>query len=265
MNAVHKKEALRIEGSKHHFDNNVYAHATVKVALNAIYHNKCAYCESLIEEQADRRVEHYRPKGGGYHWLAYEWSNLLLACESCNRKKWNHFPVNGSRVAAPPSEETDWRPDSGVMRAEQPLLLNPEIDHPEAHLRFSPDGQIHAVDDSEQGVQTIKYCGLQREDLVYARKKQIDWFRKQMKCQLSIFLDYFCNNHDQTGVTFQAALSLGFQTIAEQIKAAQQPDHPFSRVGWHINNEPETFLLEDIPAGELRDVARCTLKLLKIM
>lgn len=60
------------------------------------------------------RVEHFRPKGGwrqspgqpieqpGYYWLAYEWSNLFLACGPCNsRHKRNLFPLTDQAYELP--------------------------------------------------------------------------------------------------------------------------------------------------------------------
>src|SRR5262245_37503875 len=76
---------------------------------------KCGFCESPILETYPGDVEHYRPKSAisalrddvdalgqqrealagitgrltdtvsstGYYWLAYEWSNYLLACSVC--------------------------------------------------------------------------------------------------------------------------------------------------------------------------------------
>jgi Transposase, Mutator family len=58
-------------------------------------------------------VEHFRPKGGvrqdekdkllpvDYFWLAYEWSNLFLACQICNQRfKKNLFPLEDKNKRA---------------------------------------------------------------------------------------------------------------------------------------------------------------------
>jgi hypothetical protein len=111
-------------------------------------------------------VEHFRPKAGvtdengqpvylldaqgqvqigvdgeplqhpGYHWLAYEWTNLLPTCVKCNQAdvregrrigKHTRFPVEGRHAQRP--EET---------AQEKPLLINPlsdqEEDDPSHHL-----------------------------------------------------------------------------------------------------------------------------------
>lgn len=62
---------------------------------------KCAYCEKSIGT-SDKKgiqatsyadVEHYRPKKGGYEWLAYCYDNYLYACEVCNRSYKTDFPI----------------------------------------------------------------------------------------------------------------------------------------------------------------------------
>src|SRR5574341_1145443 len=77
--------------------------ATVYRDYRGVFFGKCAYCETLIAENHPGDIEHFRPKGRvtdsmgrqlmvqdengeeyphpGYYWLAYDWKNLLLACE----------------------------------------------------------------------------------------------------------------------------------------------------------------------------------------
>src|ERR1044071_9994958 len=84
-----------------------YAHSDVKRALAAYHFSKCCYCETKYPDLDNLDVEHFRPKAGvrqnltqttdeypGYYWLAYEWSNLLLSCNPCNRRyKKTFFPL----------------------------------------------------------------------------------------------------------------------------------------------------------------------------
>ncbi len=162
----------------------------------APFHGKCAYCESdvLVNQPGD--IDHWRPKnrvtdekrrtlkiktedGGavphpGYYWLAYEWRNLLLACEDCNRPstaktpgrrigKWDQFPVRGFR-ARRKGEET----------REEPLLINPVEEDPLDHLEVDEKtGVITAKTD--RGQACIDIFGLNtREALREARKKYIE-------------------------------------------------------------------------------------------
>jgi len=73
----------------------VYADKTVRKALKAMLHGKCAYCESRITTIYSGDVEHFRPKGGGYWWLAADWGNLLFACPFCNQTHTHELDVSG--------------------------------------------------------------------------------------------------------------------------------------------------------------------------
>ena len=122
----------------------IYAAPDVKKRLIADQHRKCAYCETLFLHSSPGDVEHYRPKAGyrqattspvegpGYYWLAYEWSNLLFACEDCNRiRKRQLFPLRNEPAGRARNHHHD-------LMQEVPLLLNPTTDpDPETHLTFS--------------------------------------------------------------------------------------------------------------------------------
>lgn len=157
-----------------------------KHVLRRRQHSKCAYCEKHIAKLGD--VEHYRPKAAvqepvdpgqrddsqaeppgrtmgpetrpGYWWLAYEWSNYLYACPTCQRDwKRNSFPLKAPRASMEP----------GCEAQEDPLVLNPMDEDPSAHLRFDEFGQIHGL--TEEGKTTIDRCGLDRQTLIDDRSR----------------------------------------------------------------------------------------------
>jgi 5-methylcytosine-specific restriction endonuclease McrA len=73
-----------------------YKHEDIKEALIAMFHGKCAYCESDITHIDYGHIEHFKPKGTpDYYELAVEWDNLLLACGRCNgaENKGSRFPL----------------------------------------------------------------------------------------------------------------------------------------------------------------------------
>lgn len=87
-------------------DNSIAQHHEVKSSLKDLFENRCAYCET--ELASNFSVTHHRPISNAtnlngiadyahYVWLAYEWENLYPACNNCNRKKANLFPVKGKR------------------------------------------------------------------------------------------------------------------------------------------------------------------------
>lgn len=158
-------------------------------------HRKCAYCEASLANH-DSHLDHFAPKSevwelspeaadrgreiepglpnirgrkparkaGGYWWLAYEWSNYLAVCATCNSKwKQCYFPVAADPRCLPPTPDVP----------EQPLLLNP-FDHrnPWRHFRFDAFGQVVEAVESKHGRATIDTCGLDRESLRLMREGQ---------------------------------------------------------------------------------------------
>jgi hypothetical protein len=156
---------------------------------------KCGYCELMVIGGQDGDVEHYAPKAelkmlgpdeqtwgaeapnssrvrgrkpmslskSGYWWLAYDWSNYLLACAVCNQKwKKNLFPVR-----EPPTRNVP--PTQAVL--ERSLLLSPFAGaKPSKHLRFNADGSVMPLNGSRHGTETIKTVGLDRPSLRFARE-----------------------------------------------------------------------------------------------
>lgn len=168
--------------------DNRYKADDVKEKLEALYHNKCAYCEQYIEQY---HVEHYRPKRGrqakdtpyyrqheGYPWLSLSWDNLLLACPVCNEKKGNKFDIlaEGTPALSIPQSDVEWKDIHNLSAQyddiEKPLLLNPERCNPEEHLDFCRDGSIVSL--SQYGEYTIKVCDLNRKNLKDQRRRIVD-------------------------------------------------------------------------------------------
>lgn len=154
--------------------------------------NKCAYCEGDISAHAPQHAEHWRPKARvtmvgsddtearverdgkphpGYWWLAYDWQNIVPACDYCNTAgaKGTKFPIAGT-YAFGPEEGIDVHALDAI---ERPLLLHPygPLD-PRDHIGFWHDGTAYARDKSPHGYWTIKTMGLNREALVNARQKR---------------------------------------------------------------------------------------------
>lgn len=173
-----------------------YKERSVMSALGALFHGKCAYCESPYAAQQPGDVEHYRPKSAvavravgekttykpGYYWLAADWDNLLPSCADCNRPR-QHEIIEGAgkRVMG----KANWFPvEPEAQRATQPaavaneprLLLDPCRDRPEDHLVFDEDGTIAprrvGSGTSAMGRATIEYCALARLALTQERHKR---------------------------------------------------------------------------------------------
>lgn len=143
--------------------------------LDELFRGKCAYCESVIDFGD---VEHFRPKGGArgldgksfypdcYWWLAYDWDNLLLACETCNQSKRDFFPVSDEDKRASPEDR------GSKLEREPRLLLDPcGPENPEEEILYTRDGEIVGI--TERAEVTIKVLSLNREDLRYKRRERV--------------------------------------------------------------------------------------------
>lgn len=102
-------------------------------------HGKCAFCESVLAVTSSLQIEHFRPKKH-YPQFAFQWTNWLPACPTCNNKKASHFP----------------------MREGVPSLVDPATEEPGEFLGFS-DQFISAR--NQRGAETIDLVALNREGL----------------------------------------------------------------------------------------------------
>lgn len=145
-------------------------------ALHQVFLSKCAYCESKLSKHA-ASVSHFRPPSNAsssknerdspehYSWLAYEWRNLLLLCDRCTSAKQNYFPVRTARA----EPLTTWME---AQLTEHPLLLDPALDAPHAHISVDADGFLHAL--TERGKMTITVLALNRAELVRSRQAMLE-------------------------------------------------------------------------------------------
>ncbi|MBB6053665.1 retron system putative HNH endonuclease [Armatimonas rosea] len=132
-----------------------YRHVEIKLALEAMFHGKCAFCEACITHVAYSDIEHFRPKAHFEH-LTFVWENLLLACPRCNQgHKRDHFPL---------------APDGTS------LLLDPTKDNPTEHLHFRWHAQSNTsvvLGKTTRGRTTRRLLGLNRSNLRDERDKQV--------------------------------------------------------------------------------------------
>ena len=185
------RTALQEQGA-HVAAGNVYAHDEVRAALEKLFHEKCAYCESSLEE-VGWNVEHYRPKGRvakspnhpGYYWLAYEWANLYPSCVPCNQRRkdkpcWDDMRTgvaSGKADQFPLADETKRamsHEDPKAIEKEEPLLIDPCRDDPSKFLAFVSTGKALGIDRDPRGEATIRICNLNRKRLRRKRHKAIE-------------------------------------------------------------------------------------------
>jgi uncharacterized protein (TIGR02646 family) len=168
-------------GEKPLFDEAVYQKYK-EFFMDAAFHGKCGYCEFPIKDSQHGEVEHFRPKAKvtnekdevitnhpGYHWLAYDWQNLLISCIKCNQLSKRKF---GKGCRFPVVDKHAHTPDT--INQEKPLLINPTSifpeDLPSKHLSINPDGSLRGLTD--RGKMCIQVFGLNlRDQLVTERKR----------------------------------------------------------------------------------------------
>ncbi len=169
-------EALTNAEANAEFQKNIEAQAfvgkdvyrKVRTELEALYHSKCAYCESKITTIGYSRIEHYRPKSN-YYWLAYSWDNLLLACERCNTNKGNKFEISGTKIEYANERLDELQTNSSKFdTTERPKIVNPEqVSDFSEHLTFNLNAELIGISDEMN--YTINICKLNREELKESR------------------------------------------------------------------------------------------------
>jgi uncharacterized protein (TIGR02646 family) len=182
-------DLFRNGDKKLEIDAAIYRHRNVKKALRKAQHDKCAFCESKITHVSYGNIEHYRPKMGfqqqredpicppGYYWLAYDWDNLLLACECCNNSGKDYGKGNLFPLEDPGARALDHSHD---ITQEKPLLLHPAKDDPAEHLVFN-GADISPKNGSKRGDATIKTLGLDRSELFERRYKWLKTIQTMLR------------------------------------------------------------------------------------
>jgi uncharacterized protein (TIGR02646 family) len=216
---------------------NAYGHLSVRAALDELFMLKCAYCEANV---GATEIEHFRPKGNvwvwevvqgakrqksvhdlGYWWLAAEWSNLFLACTSCNERRRQLMPdgtyeVLGKACFFPIADEAQRAKLPNRERHEAPLLLNPCNDDPSKHLLFLADGHVKPAKRGAQArlaEETIEACGLAKGILKAARAAQANWWKLTLGN-----LERAYRTRDQEGIVANL----------KQLEVAMAANSPFS-------------------------------------
>lgn len=245
-----KRKALA-ERAGHEFSSYHYRNSTI-AALEEIYKRKCGYCETPGSAGAALRADHYRPKARvkgvpgheGYYWLGYEWSNLVLSCEKCNGRKLDQFPLEdeATRVMQPVIGADNLplagycRADGHALRNERPLLLNPELDSPDDHLAFLPNGSV--MYKTPEGEKSIEVYHLKRDELVISRKKMTDTVLEKLKKHL---LRYLSREIDED--TYRYAM----YDVYEEAASSRQVDKPYSRVATALFEDFDGFIATHFP------------------
>ncbi|HHQ4471360.1 MULTISPECIES: HNH endonuclease [Aeromonas] len=116
---------------------NIYAHDNVKLTLQNLYRDKCYICEKNIKNTY--QIEHYLPYSIHFPERAYDWDNLHLSCDKCNKKKIkNQYKLK------------DINDEKKVLDI---LILNPCVDNVEQLITFD-EITCKAVDNGHENIKS---------------------------------------------------------------------------------------------------------------
>lgn len=130
----------------------------VRRQLDAMFHQKCCYCEKIITKD----IEHFYPKTL-YPNRMFQWTNLLRSCKDCN------------------FEKRDEDPDVPLDSSGRRTLLDPTVDRPEDYLRWDlltgEPVYVNYSSDPHRGKRTVLVCGLDNQKLNEQRRQKALWFQ----------------------------------------------------------------------------------------
>ena len=202
----------------HEIDRNL------KAEVSVIFHNKCSYCEILIEEQEKAQIDRFRPYNGVrdgklyfkdlYWWLTYDWGNLFYSCEECSKLKANYFPIKGIRTVIP----------NGLLENEHKLLVDPHNDNPSDHFYFI-NGEI--ASDSEEGTQTIELLRLNRPSLVKKRTQAEYLVKSMVDVLLQTSSKHTTNENVELNRIFGQDPSVEFLAVKHAVLMEEITGNPF--------------------------------------
>lgn len=244
---------VNIESGRRVF--KAYADKTVRKALKAMFHGKCAYCESRITTIYSGDIEHFRPKGGGYYWLAADWDNLLFACPFCNQTythalsgkgmaievvlgKKDQFPLLSEDDRLGPAQARLFLADREGYRqafdAEERirLLLQPCTDNDvEKYFSYNEEGVILAaaslaVLERRRAETSINVYALQRVGLVMAREAKLLQIKAQIRRVEEAIKDF--DAHFDTLETERTWYEGVLREEMETLNRFQEPDEEYA-------------------------------------
>lgn len=206
------------------FKFTLYKKPEVKEALQNLFYEKCAYCESIFTQNSYGQIEHWRPKKGvtekvehkGYYWLASDWKNLLWACPICNSKgnKGNKFPIQPESIYALKSTDK--------LTIEQPLLINPCEDDPQQHIKYDKEGFIYS--DTLMGKTSIDIYGLDRSNLTVERTKAATEIERYIQGILKSISDivFFNEENDPNNIKVREKINQKKSDIDDTLKVLNE-------------------------------------------
>lgn len=252
------------EGKTHKINSGKYSYQSIREKLLTLYDDKCAYCERKLSfrHRDDSRyfnIEHFRPKGKvtdlighrGYYWLAYEWSNLIPSCRSCNNFKRNKFPIKGKRVFEIHDDFNKWKANSNSYQIEDSLLIHPEIDEPNKHLKFK-GVKLKAL--TIKGRYTICVIGLKRDELLIGRQKIFKKYLSKFKNKLKEVMEYLKKTKEFDNL--DEILKMNFNILFDNLINRTKENKRYSTFSKAMLEDFEEFFIDKLDGEKQKKLLR---------
>jgi energy-coupling factor transporter ATP-binding protein EcfA2 len=156
--------------TRYTFDERLIHDESVVGVLRAANGRRCAFCEAPDGTPAPVNIDRFRPAQEAtdldgtpyrehYHWLVFEWDNLVPVCGFCTSSRGRRFPVEGRRAQVFAT--------GADLQRERRLLLDPFAEDPELELTY--DNQYNVVGMTPRGETSIGVLNLNRPQLIADR------------------------------------------------------------------------------------------------
>jgi uncharacterized protein (TIGR02646 family) len=224
----------------------------IKEQVKLLYNNKCAFCESKMEEQSTDRqftIEHYRPKGT-YNWLGAEWTNLFPTCHGCNDNKEDEFPLFSSinKVKKPPFDREGnlvmerCLANSPELLNENPLFIHPEVDKPEVYFSFDKYGKAYineALDknDTERARKMLDKF-INRPVVEQRRKSKIVKYQTDLIMLVDVLMDLLGSKYSDKEI------EIGFAGFFNRLALEKNKASEYSLFGYYMWKNFDKFFLD---------------------
>jgi len=239
----------------------------IKEDLKALYNNKCAFCEQkLSNTDTDNKfsVEHYRPKNVGYNWLGAEWTNLLPACNGCNKAKADLFPIfrGGIKVTKPPLDSANnliaarCKADCDELLAEKPKYLHPEIDDVEKFFVFLPSGKAdiapNLTSEEKQRANEMILRILNRRSIEEKRKARINEMYASFRTAIKVTMKLISKVDSSI---FDECCKEAFSIFFDELNHAQKDEEEFAGLARSMQKNFDSFFIGYLQSIELAEDA----------
>ncbi len=160
---------------EHHWHG---CHDEIYMALSMLTAEHCSYCDKYpLDERAksDVQIDHFKPISDiGFRFLAFEWTNLYLACGGCNKSKLAQY------------SDLIIRPDDEEYKATDYFFFDTET----AEILVNKANGNTYIQRAEKTIEIFK---LNHKSIIKFRKRAIENF---LKAQKSGFDNFNINDYD---------------------------------------------------------------------